>query len=120
MNTKNIFSILAFLAITFVVAQERPEPTATNEGELTAVTYYHENGIISQKGTFNQQGKLHGVWTSYDLKGNKTMVGIYDNNKKVGKWLIWSDDTLREVEYEDSKIAGVSEWKDKVQLATSN
>lgn len=120
MKTKHIFSIFAFLVISFVFAQERPAPTATNEGDLTAVTYYHENGAISQKGTFNKEGKLHGVWTSYDLKGEKTMVGIYDNNKKVGKWLIWSDDALREVEYEDSKISAVSEWQDKVQLAVTN
>jgi hypothetical protein len=47
-------------------------------------------------------------------------VGNYVEGKKVGKWLFWSGNKLKEVDYIDSKIASVSEWTDKVQLATSN
>ena len=87
---------------------------------ITHKTYYHDNGAIEQQGTINKEGELHGVWTSYDLDGNKVTVGNYMNNKKVGKWLFWSGDKLKEVDYIDSKIASVSEWTDKVQVVTSN
>jgi len=90
------------------------------KGDLTEATYFYANGIIQQQGTFNAEGKLQGTWTSYDVNGNKLAVGNYDNNKKVGKWFFWTDGKLNEVDYIDSKIASVNEWKDKTKVAVRN
>lgn len=117
---KKIFEVLLMLSVTMTFAQEAKKVDVNKDGDLTVATYYYDSGVVEQQGTFNQEGELHGVWTSYDLDGNKTMVGNYVNGKKVGKWLFWSDTKLKEVDYVDSKIAGVSEWTDKVQLAISN
>lgn len=117
---KKILFIVLVLSVSFAFAQEKPNAELNKDGDLTVATYYHDNGAIEQQGTFNKEGELHGVWTSYDLNGNKVTVGNYVNNKKVGKWLFWSGDKLKEVDYIDSKITSVSEWTDKVQVATSN
>jgi len=117
---KKIFAVLLMLSVALTFAQEKPNAELNKDGDLTVATYYHDNGAIEQQGTFNKEGELHGVWTSYDLNGNKVTVGNYENNKKTGKWLFWSGDKLKEVDYIDSKIASVSEWTDKVQVATSN
>lgn len=117
---KKIFAVLLMLSITLTFAQETKKVDVNKDGDLTVATYYHDNGAVEQQGTFNQEGELHGVWTSYDVDGNKTMVGNYVNGQKVGKWLFWSNNKLKEVDYVDSKIASVSEWTDKVQLAVRN
>jgi len=117
---KKIVAIILMLSVSLTFAQEKPKAELNKDGDLTVATYYHDNGAVEQQGTFNKEGELHGVWTSYDLDGNKLTVGNYVNNKKVGKWLFWSGDKLKEVDYIDSKIASVSEWTDKVQVATSN
>jgi antitoxin component YwqK of YwqJK toxin-antitoxin module len=82
--------------------------------------YYYEDGTIQQKGTFNAKGKLHGTWTSYDINGEKLAVGNYLNGKKTGKWFFWTNNSLKEVDYIDSKISTVNEWKDKTKLAVRN
>jgi antitoxin component YwqK of YwqJK toxin-antitoxin module len=117
---KKIFAIIVMLSLTVTFAQEKPKAELNKDGDLTVATYYHANGTIEQQGTFNAEGQLHGVWTSYDLDGNKITVGNYVSNKKVGKWLFWSGNKLKEVDYIDSRIASVSEWTDKVELATSS
>lgn len=117
---KKIVAIILMLSVTLTFAQEKQKVDLNKDGDLTVATYYHDNGVIEQQGTFNKTGELHGVWTSFDTQGNKVTIGNYTNGKKTGKWLFWSGDKLREVDYVDSKIAGVSEWTDKVQLATSN
>ena len=88
-----------------------------DKGDLTEATYYYDNGTIQQIGTFNKSGKLHGTWTSYDVEGNKLALGEYNNGKRVGKWLFWTENSLKEVEYENSKITKVNEWNDKTQMA---
>lgn len=90
------------------------------KGDLTEATYFYADGTIQQKGTFNAKGKLHGTWTSYDVNGNKLAVGNYDNNVKVGKWFFWTDGLLKEVDYIDSRIVSVNEWKDKTKVAVRN
>ncbi len=99
------------------------QKTTFEENQATGLidaTYYHENGQISQMGSYTKEGKLQGIWTSYDVKGNKVALGNYSNGKKVGKWLFWSNNKLKEVDYVDSKITNVSEWSDKTQLVVSN
>ncbi|MGS2727503.1 toxin-antitoxin system YwqK family antitoxin [Psychroserpens sp. BH13MA-6] len=117
---KKICTILLMLSVMVTFAQEKPKVETQKDGDLTVATYYHDNGVVEQQGAFNKDGNLEGVWTSYDTQGKKVAVGSYENGKKVGKWLFWSGNTLREVEYVDSRIASVSEWTDKVQVAINN
>ena len=108
------------LSVTLTFAQEKQKVTVEKDGDTTIATYYHDNGLVAQEGAFNKEGNLDGVWTSFDTNGKKVAIGNYENGKKVGKWLFWSNNKLKEVDYVDSKVASVSEWTDKVQLATSN
>jgi antitoxin component YwqK of YwqJK toxin-antitoxin module len=102
-----ILGILLFSALAF--AQDNTKVDYQKIDDLVKATYYHDNGLVAQEGFFNAEGQLHGVWVSYDTEGHKVTVGTYANGKKVGKWLFWTDNSIREVDYVDSKIAGVNE-----------
>lgn len=114
---KKILVILVMLCVSFTYAQEKKSVKYVDKGDLTEATYFYDNGAIQQVGTFNKEGQLHGIWTSYDLDGNKISVGEYENGKKVGKWLFWTGSTLKEVEFKDSKIVMVNQWNNKSRLA---
>lgn len=115
---KKILFIISIFCLSNVYAQSNDVKVETI-GDLTQATYYYEDGTIQQQGTFNAVGELHGVWTSYDLQGNKLAVGHYTNGKKTGKWFFWADNKLKEVDFVDSRIASVSEWKTKTPVAIS-
>lgn len=117
---KKIFTIILVLSVGFTFAQEKQKVETKKDGDLTIATYYHDNGVVQQEGTFNKEGKLHGVWTSYDLQGNKLAVGNYENGRKTGKWFFWSGKTLKEVDYKNQKIANVIEWNSASDVAINN
>ena len=73
-------------------------------------TYFHENGQVSQEG-FYKDGKVHGKWISYDENGSKKSIGEYTDGKKTGKWFFWNNQMLSEVDYSNSRIASVQNWK---------
>jgi antitoxin component YwqK of YwqJK toxin-antitoxin module len=102
-----ILSAILFTGVTF--AQEN-NPKLEAVGELVKTTYYFENGKVQQEGFF-KNGKLDGVWTSYDVNGNKLAVATYDNGEKTGKWFFWTGTNLNEVDYSNSRIASVKTWK---------
>lgn len=116
---KKIIALLMILSVSFSFAQEQSKVELTKDGDLTMATYYYEDGSIEQQGTFNAEGKLHGVWTSYDIYGKKVAMGKYVNGKKDGKWLFWTNNTLKEVDYVDARVASVNEWTDKVKVAVN-
>lgn len=112
---KNIVVIALMFVSCIVFAQNTSK--VEKKGELTKTTYYYDNGQVEQEGTFNKEGKLHGEWTSYDINGNKIAMGSYANGVKVGKWFFWSGDVLKEVNYKDSRVASVQEWKQGTKVA---
>lgn len=111
---KKYIFILAILFIgTSVFAQENNQKVKhVQKKDLVEVTYYYADGSVQQVGTFNEEGKLHGTWTSFDTNGNKLAVGNYEKGKKVGKWTFWSNGTANEVSYVDSKITNIVETND--------
>lgn len=110
---KNIIYILVFLVMGYGFSQESSQKIKTvQKGDLIEATYFDANGNIEQQGTFNKDGKLHGLWVSFNAEGEKITSGNYENGKKVGKWLFWNDDTIKEVDYNNSQISSVVE-KDK-------
>ena len=106
---KKIFILGAVLISGFAFAQAA-KPVLAQEGELVKATYYYENGQVQQQGYF-KDGKLTGQWVAYDQQGHKKSMGEYVNGQKTGKWLFWNDKTLSEVDYADSRIASVKNWK---------
>ncbi|WP_422106222.1 toxin-antitoxin system YwqK family antitoxin [Winogradskyella sp.] len=117
---KRLMILVLMVSVSFIYAQDSNEPKLEKKGDLTYVTYYHDNGEVSQTGMFNVNGKVHGEWKSYDIKGNKVAMGNYDDGKKVGKWFFWQGDSLKEVDYIDSKIVSVNQWDNKTKVALNN
>jgi len=118
LDMKKCILVLAVLFLSApVFAQVNNNVKYEKKGDVTVATYFYEDGKIQQQGTFNKDGKLHGTWTSYDVNGDKLAVGHYTNGMKTGKWFFWTDESLKEVDYVASRIASVSEWKNKTQVA---
>ena len=101
-------------------AQDKePKPVFETQGELIKGTFYYEDGSIRQEGTY-KDGKLHGQWISYHQNGEKTAIAHYNEGKKEGKWFFWNGDRLTEVDYENSRIASVNNWRTESSLVNSN
>ena len=115
---KYILIALVFIG-TAAYAQNSNEPKLEPKGDLTLVTYFYDNGAVQQEGAFNKNGALEGLWTSYDFKGDKLTQGNYSNGIKTGKWFFWTENSLKEVDFVDSKITSINEWKRKSELAIS-
>ncbi len=115
---KYILIALVFIGTT-VAAQNLNQPKLEIKGTLTVATYFYDNGSVQQEGAFNKNGALEGVWTSYDFEGNKLSQGNYSNGIRTGKWFFWTDNSLKEVDFVNSKIVNVNEWSRKSELAIS-
>jgi len=116
---KKYILIAAIFIGTAAFAQSSNQPKLEVKGDVTLATYFYDNGSVQQEGTFDKNGKLAGLWTSYDLTGNKLSQGNYDKGIKTGKWFFWTENSLKEVDYVDSKITNVNEWNSKSELATN-
>lgn len=108
---KTVLLLAVFFISVASFAQSKPEMKLNKETSLIEATYFHDNGEISQKGTFNLEKQLDGEWLSYNEKGETITVGSYKNGVKTGTWLFWANDILKEVEYNENIIAAVSETK---------
>ena len=117
---KNLIVVAVLLFTTISFAQKERALELNKDTNLIDVVYYHDNGMISQTGSYTKDGKLQGDWLTYDISGNKTVFAQYDNGKKVGKWFYWNDNTLKEVDYTRNTIASVNEWTDKKSVAVRN
>ncbi|OSY88828.1 hypothetical protein WH52_03945 [Tenacibaculum holothuriorum] len=112
---KKIVVIACMLSVSLMSAQEI-KPKYEKAGELVKVTFFHENGKVKEQGFFKDK-KLAGTWTTFDVKGNKTAIAHYENGKKVGKWFMWSNDGLKEINYKDNAVASVQHWKEANNIA---
>lgn len=104
------YMIMGALLISGVVFAQNIEPKHEVVGNLVKSTYYFDNGKVSQEG-FYKDGKVEGQWIAYDESGNKKAIGEYSNGQKTGKWFFWNNNTLSEVDYSNSRIAQVKNWK---------
>ncbi len=104
---KNILFIAVLLVTSFGYSQKEKEVKLNKETNLIEVTYFHDSGEISQQGTFDRAGKLHGEWVSFDTKGEKVSLGTYEKGVRTGKWFFWTDGNVKEVEFSNNAIASV-------------
>jgi hypothetical protein len=95
----SILFVFAFLITVVSFAQQKRELKLNKDTNLIDVVYYHDNGVVSQTGSYTADGKLQGVWLSFDTEGKKIVSANYDNGKKVGKWIHWVDGVPKEVDY---------------------
>jgi hypothetical protein len=104
---KLVLFFFIFLITVISFAQQKRDLKLNKDTNLIEVVYYHDNGVVSQTGTYTLDGKLQGVWLSFDTEGKKIVSANYDNGKKVGKWYYWTNGTVKEVDYSDNAIASV-------------
>ena len=114
---KLFLCFITFLSAMVSLAQQERDLELNKETNLIDVVYYHDNGVVSQKGSYTLDGKLQGEWLSFDAEGKKLVSANYDNGKKVGKWFYWNNTILKEVDYKNNVIANVSEWITKTPVA---
>ncbi|MBD0836590.1 toxin-antitoxin system YwqK family antitoxin [Aestuariibaculum suncheonense] len=106
---KKFILSLAFLVTVVSFGQQKRDLKFNKDTNLIEVTYYHDNGVVSQTGFYTADGKLQGEWLSFNEEGKKTVSGNYDNGKKVGKWFYYTGETVKEVDYKANQIASLKE-----------
>lgn len=104
------------LSIATIGFSQNHKPTFKAEGDLVKATYYYKDGSVKTQGFFKDK-KLTGEWIRFDKAGNKTQLAYYESGKKVGKWFIWTDEALKEINYKDNSIASVNIWKSESKIA---
>jgi antitoxin component YwqK of YwqJK toxin-antitoxin module len=115
-DMKKVMILACGLLLAVAQAQET-KPVYQKDGDMIKVTHFYDNGNVKEQG-FYKNKLLHGVWSRYDEKGNKTVIAHYNEGKKVGKWFIWMNDELKEINYENNSIASVQTWKENTKIAT--
>lgn len=117
---KKLFISLFILSAFVLNAQETGKnikPTYKIEGELVKVTKYYSTGEVREEGYYDAEKKLTGKWVQYNKEGKSTVIAHYYKGNKVGKWFVWKNDSLLEVDYEASRVASVNEWKGESTIA---
>ncbi|MFS4482413.1 nicotinic acid mononucleotide adenyltransferase [Hyunsoonleella sp. 2307UL5-6] len=105
---KKYITILAALMISATVfAQKERTLTLNKETNLIDVVYYHDNGDVSQTGSYTADGKLEGQWLSFNKEGEKTVTAYYKDGKKVGKWIYVIDGKIKEVDYSKNIVTNI-------------
>ncbi|MFH6602873.1 toxin-antitoxin system YwqK family antitoxin [Maribacter algicola] len=117
---KYVLLIVVSFMVSASFAQQKKEIKLNKETNLIEATYFHENGQVSQKGTFDLAGKLQGDWVSYNDAGDKTSEGSYEKGVKTGKWLFWEDGKMKEVVFDNNIIASVIDKESKSRVVTKD
>lgn len=111
---KKSILLFAFLITVVSYGQQKRNLTLNEDTNLIEVVYYAENGAVSQTGFYTVDGKLQGEWLSFDEKGDKIVAGNFNQGKKVGKWLYYTNgNILKEVDYKENIITNVTESNNK-------
>tara|TARA_R110001632_G_scaffold12153_8_gene42669 strand:+ start:468 stop:830 length:363 start_codon:yes stop_codon:yes gene_type:complete len=118
---KNVMLALALICgFATIQAQEEIKNNYILNGDIIEATLYNSEGTVSQTGFYTKEGVVTGEWVSFDREGNKTALAHYDRGVKVGKWFFWNNNTLKEVDYNNSQIASVNVWKNEGTKVVSN
>ena len=114
--------VLIAMALTLSIgyAQKEKEVKLNTETNLIEATYFHDNGEISQQGTFDLDGKLHGDWLKYNEEGDLISEGRYNRGIRTGKWRFISNGVVKEVEFDNNAIASVTDKGNKSSLVSKD
>ena len=112
------YVILVALLFSGVIFAQDAKPVLEPFGKKVKATYFYDNGQVKQEGFF-ENGKLEGIWVSYNEAGDKTSCGEYVEGVKNGKWFFWKGNNLSEVDYSNNKVAKVKNWRQDA-FAASN
>ena len=106
---KNLIIAAVLLFSLTAYSQEQKVDYKKVDNNTVQATYYFANNstIVERVGFFNEEGKLHGTWISYDVQGNETTIANYNNGKKDGAWTYFKKDKVSIVTYKDNKIVNV-------------
>jgi antitoxin component YwqK of YwqJK toxin-antitoxin module len=66
---KKLVMLFAFLITVVSFAQQKRDLKLNKDTNLIEVVYYHDNGAVSQTGTYTTDGKLQGEWLSFNTAG---------------------------------------------------
>lgn len=113
------FLIVAVFFISLASFSQKQQPVFEKEGDLVKASYFTEDGTLEVQGFFKNK-KLEGQWVRFDAEGNKTKIAHYKDGKKVGKWFVWNNESLKEINYENNAIASVTSWKTDSKVAVNN
>ncbi|MGB0357477.1 MAG: toxin-antitoxin system YwqK family antitoxin [Flavobacteriaceae bacterium] len=97
---KTLFLAFALVSSTLLLAQEK-NLLNSETVKLSQVVEYHSNGKISQVGT-QRDGVHHGLWEKYDEEGKIIALGVYKDGNKEGDWLLWVNDELIRITYDEN------------------
>lgn len=111
---KKIVVIALLLVCGTTMAQEKG-PVFENVGDQILATYYHANGEVAQQGFFEDK-KLQGEWTMFNDQGEKIAIGNYDKGVRTGTWLFWDGEVVKEVNFQDNRIAAIAEERSSTGL----
>lgn len=108
---KAFLNIILMLFCVAAFSQEQKVEYTKVDNNLTKATYYFADNsdVIEREGFFNKNEKLHGMWVSYNVEGDKTSIAYYNNGKKDGVWSYFKDDKVSLVTYDNNKIISVVE-----------
>lgn len=109
---KKVVIAIVLLVSSLSFAQE-VKPKFEVVDQKVKATYFYDNGQVKQQGYY-LDGKLHGKWVAYNEDGTKQTMGEYEKGAKTGKWFFWSDTSLSEVDFSESRIAEVKKWSKEV------
>ena len=107
---KLIAICIAVFAVQVGFAQDKVQNEFVKQGDVIKATLYHTNGVVAQTGFYTLDNKLEGEWISYDAQGIKTAVAHYRNGMKVGTWFFFQGDEIKEVKFDNSRIAEVTSF----------
>jgi antitoxin component YwqK of YwqJK toxin-antitoxin module len=107
--------IIALLLVSSGLMAQQKEPVFEKVGDKVLATYFHANGAVAQQGFFVNE-KLQGEWTMFNDKGEKIAIGNYDSGVRTGTWLFWDGEVVKEVDFQNNKIAAIEEERSTTGL----
>ena len=111
-----ILTLVLLFSGSVIAQNETGQKTVMQqEGKLTKVSVFHENGQLAQEG-YLKNNLLHGKWIKYSNEGKLVCVGNYIRGKRNGTWLFWDKNDLTEVEFKNNKIIQKLAWEAKTKL----
>lgn len=103
--------LISTTTLSAAIGGERAKNVTDLGKGLQKVTWYYDNGSVSEEG-FYMNGSKHGTWISYSENGEKSGVVNWNDDKKDGDCLIYdAEGKLKyKVVYSSNKKVNAEEY----------